>query len=83
MVIDAGDTGVLLTGPHAFGPKNIYFVPKILMKQPHDCKLLANGREAKWSFIKENREKTEEPSWGTSDNGATTAPWQLCKLHTT
>ena len=20
-----------LTGPHAFGPKNIYFVPKILM----------------------------------------------------
>ena len=26
-----------LTGPHAFGPKNIYFVPKILMKQPHDC----------------------------------------------
>ena len=26
-----------LTGPHAFGPKNIYFVHKILMKQPHDC----------------------------------------------
>ena len=26
-----------LTGPHAFGPKNIYFVPKITMKQPHDC----------------------------------------------
>ena len=26
------------TGPHAFGPKiYIYFVPKILMKQPHDC----------------------------------------------
>ena len=25
-----------LTGPHAFGPKNIYFVPKILMKQPDD-----------------------------------------------
>ena len=23
--------------PHAFGPKKIYFVPKILMKQPHDC----------------------------------------------
>ena len=32
--------------------------------------------------LKENREKTEEPSWGTSDNGATTAPWQLCKVHT-
>ena len=28
---------VFLTGPHAFGPKNIYFAPKILMKQPHDC----------------------------------------------
>ena len=26
-----------LTGTHAFGPKTIYFVPKILMKQPHDC----------------------------------------------
>ena len=26
-----------LTGPHAFGPKKIYFVPKILRKQPHDC----------------------------------------------
>ena len=26
-----------LTGPHAFGPKKIFFVPKILMKQPHDC----------------------------------------------
>ena len=26
-----------LTGPHAFGPKNIYFRHKILMKQPHDC----------------------------------------------
>ena len=25
------------TGPHAFGPKNIYFGHKILMKQPHDC----------------------------------------------
>ena len=22
---------------HAFGPKKIYFVPKILMKQPHHC----------------------------------------------
>ena len=32
--------------------------------------------------LKENREKTEEPSLGTSDNGATTAPWQLCKVHT-
>ena len=40
------------------------------------------AREAKWSFNKENREKTEEPSLGTSDNGATTAPWQLCKVHT-
>ena len=30
-------THVDLTGPHAFGPKKIYFVPKILMKQPHDC----------------------------------------------
>ena len=30
-------TFVPLTGPHAFGPKNIYLVPKILMKQPHDC----------------------------------------------
>ena len=29
---------VVLTGrPHAFGPKNIYIVPKILMEQPHDC----------------------------------------------
>ena len=28
---------ILLTGPHAFGPKNIYFVLIILMKQPHDC----------------------------------------------
>ena len=26
-----------LTGPHAFGPKKIYFGHKILMKQPHDC----------------------------------------------
>ena len=26
-----------LTGPHAFGPKKIYFGLKILMKQPHDC----------------------------------------------
>ena len=26
-----------LTGPHAFGPEKIYFVPKILMKQLHDC----------------------------------------------
>ena len=26
-----------LTGAHAFGPKKIYVVPKILMKQPHDC----------------------------------------------
>ena len=25
------------TGPHAFGPKKIHFVPKILMKQPYDC----------------------------------------------
>ena len=25
------------TGGHAFGPKKKYFVPKILMKQPHDC----------------------------------------------
>ena len=29
--------GTRLTGPHAFGPKNIYFGHKILMKQPHDC----------------------------------------------
>ena len=48
------------------------------MKQPHDC----NEREAKWSSIKENREKTEEPPLGTSDDGETTAPWQLCKVHT-
>ena len=27
--------------------------------------LLANGWEAKWSFIRENREKSEEPFWGT------------------
>ena len=26
-----------LTGPHAFEPKKIYFVPKVLMKQPHYC----------------------------------------------
>ena len=32
----AADIYMPLT-PHAFGPKNIYFVPKILMKQPHDC----------------------------------------------
>ena len=32
--------------------------------------------------MKKDREKTEEPSLGTSDNGATTAPWQLCKAHT-
>ena len=31
--------------------------------------LLANRWEAKWSFIGENREKPEEPSWYTSDNG--------------
>ena len=43
---------------------------------------LVNGWEAKWSFIRENREKTEETTWGTSDNGATTAPRQLCKVHT-
>ena len=34
------------------------------------------------ALLKKNREKTEEPSLGTSDNGATTAPWQLCKVHT-
>ena len=26
-----------LTGPHAFGPKKVYFGNKILMKQLHDC----------------------------------------------
>ena len=26
-----------VSGPHAFGPKKIYFGHKILMKQPHDC----------------------------------------------
>ena len=30
-------TAPFLTGPHAFGPKKIYFGHKILMKQPHDC----------------------------------------------
>ena len=34
---DCHQESILLTGPHAFGPKKIYFVPKILMKQPHDC----------------------------------------------
>ena len=29
--------GNRLTGPHAFGPKKIYFGHKILIKQPHDC----------------------------------------------
>ena len=43
---------------------------------------IANGWEAKWSFIRENRDKTAEPSWGTSDNKATTALWQLCKVCT-
>ena len=52
---------IYLTGPHAFGPKNIYFVPKILMKQPHDCKLLANGREAKWSLLKKTERKLKSP----------------------
>ncbi|CAM9727517.1 unnamed protein product, partial [Ascophyllum nodosum] len=27
-----------------------------------------------------SREKTGEPSWGASDNGATTASWHLCKV---
>ena len=75
---------VCLTGPHAFGPKCFYFGHKIVMKQPHDCSYWPMGGRPNgaFCFIKENREKTEEPSLGTSDNGATTAPWQLCKVHT-
>ena len=42
--------------------------------------LLANGWEVKWNFIRGKREKTREPSRGTSDNGAITAPQQLCKV---
>ena len=47
----------LLTGPHKLGPIKIYFGHKILMKPSHDCSLLVNGWEAKWSFIREDREK--------------------------
>ena len=32
--------------------------------------------------MEENSEKVVEPSWGASDDGATTAPWQLCKVYT-
>ena len=35
-IIDIIST-ILLTGPHAFGPKYVYIGHKILMKQPHDC----------------------------------------------
>ena len=71
-----------LTGPHAFEPKYVYIGHKILMKQPHDCSYSPMGARPNGALFKENKEKTEEPSWGTSDNGATTAPWQLCKVHT-
>ena len=59
------------TGPHTLGPKKILWAQNTDETVTRRLWLLANGWEAKWSFIRENREKTEEPSWGPSDNGAT------------
>ena len=61
---------------------HLLFKLKSAEKSASRIDISLNGWEAKWSFIRENKEKSEEPSWGTSDNGATTAPWQLCKVHT-
>ena len=33
-------------------------------------------------LIRGNKEKNGKSSWGSSDNGATTVPWQLCKVYT-
>ena len=68
---------------HSTGPVDNYLRHNILDETVTRLYLLANGWEAKWSFNRGNREKTGEPSyWGTSDYGAVTAPWQLCKVYT-
>ena len=72
-----------LKEPHTSSwAEKIYILAQNTDKTVTRLELLANGWEARWSFIRENRKKNEEPSWGTSDNGATRAPWQLCKVHT-
>ena len=42
-ILERENITLRLTGPHAFGPKKIYFGHKILMKQPHDSSYLPMG----------------------------------------
>ena len=66
------DISRLVNGaPHTWAEK-IYFGLKILMKPSHDCSYSPMGGRSSGALL----EKTEEPSRGNSDNGATTAPWQ-------
>ena len=51
-----------------------YFLENIFQMNSH-----ATVATSEWV---RNSDKTGESSWGTSDNGATTAPWQLCKVYT-
>ena len=50
-----------LTGPHAFEPKNIYFVPKILMKQPHDCSYWPMGGRLNGALLNKTERKLKSP----------------------
>ena len=60
-------------GPVDMGEKTNVFH----MKPPRYCvaTIIIHDWEAELSFIRGNREKNGEPSWGSSDIGATTAPW--------
>ena len=52
---------LILTGPHAFGPKNIYFGHKILMKQPHDCSYQPMGGRPNGALLKKTERKLKSP----------------------
>ena len=50
------------TGPHAFGPKQIYFGHKILMKQPHDdCSYQPMGGKPNGALLKKTERKLKSP----------------------
>ena len=50
-----------LTGPHAFGPKKIYFGHKIPMKQPHDCSYQPMGGRPNGALLKKTERKMKSP----------------------